>query len=300
LSLAGHFLFGRTMRLTVATPVPTPGNYRDTTFDVVAINGADDRKNPGNRVRFRARKSHTKEPNTCEVTVTNLAPATRASLEKKGVKVQIEAGYSTAVAVYFVGDVRTCDHKRAGPDWDTVLKCGDGDRAFRFAQVSTSWAAGTTASVILTELADKLGLRVGNVPARISDFSLRFEAGYVAEGATQRAIDRLVTSLGFTWSIQDGELQVLASGQALGAGQIPLVDVEHGLIGSPEAGSPEKKGHAGTISFKSLLLDRRPGQLVHLKSERYDADIRIKKIDHDADIIGPSWYSDITGVIHGG
>lgn len=298
--MSDEVLWGRRCRLTIALPTDLEGDFDGVKPNAIEINGADDPTAPGMRVQFKITASTQKEPNTSEITVTNLAPDHRAALQQKGVKVQLEAGYeATGMAVYFRGDARTVDHLRDKADWNTKIKCGDGDRAFRYAQASESFAADTSAADVLKYLAGQLGLQLGNVPAKVADFSVRFGSGYVVEGSVQRSLDRLVKSLGFTWSIQEGGLQVLAPGEAV-ASAVPLITSFTGLVGSPEMGSPEKKGKPQLLKFKCMLTPVRPGGLVALRSERYDGQVRVNKVEHSGDIRGQEWYTTIEGVLHGG
>ena len=290
-----QLLFDRRVKLTLAVPVATLGDFKTTTSDVLEISGQDDPANPGLRLTFKITKTAKPDPNGNEVTVYNLAPATRARLQKKGVKLILEAGYAaTGLQRLFSGDVRTADHVREGTDWASKLKCGDGERSYQNARLTKSFAAGTGAGDVLLALARATGLAIGNVPTEVANLTTTFQTGYCVSGPLSRSIDRLVSSLGCTWSIQDGAIQVLSPGGTFGA-QIPQIDVTSGLVGSPEMGSPEKKGGAALIKFKSLLLAVRPGGRVKLVSDQYNGVVTLKKVTHDGDTAGGNWYTEMEG-----
>lgn len=292
-------LYGRKCKVTIAIPVSTPGDFAHVTSDVIEINGGDDPENPGMRVQFEISRNSEKDPNTSQVIVTNLAPSTRGQLQKKGVKLTLEAGYeSVGTSRLFIGDVRTTDHVRNGSDWDTTMKLGDGERAFKFARVSESFSPGVGAGDVLQYLAQQSGLAIGNIPTVVANLTTSFDQGYVAYGKWGNVFDRLVKSLGYVWSIQDGALQVLLPGQSNTAA-VPNITPDSGLIGSPEMGTPEKKGKPALLKFRSLLTPVIPGGQVHLQSLRYDAFVRVKKVKHTGDTHGNEWYSDIEGVILG-
>lgn len=290
-------LYGRRARLTLAIPVSTPGDFTHVTTDVLEIQGGDDPANPGMRIQFEVAKTVEKEPNTSKVVVSNLSPTTRAGLQKKGVKVTLEAGYvATGMSRIFVGDARTIDHVRNGPDWDTTIKLGDGERSIRFARFNESFAPGTSAGDVLTALANASGLAVGNVPDVVANLTT-FDQGYAVSGRVDKSLDRLVKSLGYKYSVQDGALQILTPGQALNS-SVPDVSPSTGLIGSPEMGTPEKKGQPALLKFRSLLVPVIPGGKVKLTSERYDGVfVRIKKVKFTGDTHGGEWYSDMEGTI---
>jgi hypothetical protein len=295
----GKELFGRLARVTLAVPVATAGDFGGTTFNQIQINSSDDPVAPGLRIQFSVNKSEEKEPNTSTVTITNLSPSTRGQVQQKGVKLILEAGYkATGLSRIFIGDVRTADHVRKGADWESVLRVGDGERSFRFARCNESFAPGTSSADVLRYLAGQMGISLGNVPAKLASFTTTFDHGYSVFGPAQGALDTLIKSLGFTWSIQDGNLQVLAPGETLDL-PIPEIGPDSGLVDSPEMGTPEKKGKPALCKFKCLLLPTKPAAKVRLKSLRYDGQLRVKKCNFDGDTDGKAWHTTIEGTILG-
>lgn len=289
-------LYGRRCRVVISIPVAS--DYHSTTTDELEVNGGEGGAGAqGLRVAFKIEKSDGKEPNNSEITLTNLSPDTRGRLQKKGVKVTVEAGYdATGVSRIFRGDVRSIDHVRNGSDWDTKIKCGDGERAWRFARVHESFAANTGAGDVLDYLANASGLQIGNSPSVVANLTTRYGHGYVVSGKWKDEMDKLVRSIGYTWSVQDETLQVLLPGQASTAA-VPFVSPDSGLIGSPEFGTPEKKGKPALVKFKSLLIPTLPGARVHLKSERYDGNVRVKKVSFEGDTHGGAWYTTFQGTL---
>lgn len=291
-------LYQRRCRLLISVPVDTPGDFTHTTTNEIEINGGvtDIVGKPGMRVTFNITRTDKKEPNTNKVVVTNLSASTRSALQTKGVKLTLEAGYaSVGTTRIFRGDVRTVDHVRNDASWDTTFQVGDGERAYQNARVGESFAPGTNGNVILNYLANASGLQIGNV-ADVDLSRVRFDSGYVVAGKWQQAMQRFCASVGYSWSVQDETLQVLApDGEQ--PGLIPLISPQTGLIGSPEMGSPETKGKPQLVKFVSLLKPARPGGLVHLKSDRYDSDVRIKKVNMRGDTHGDDWYTEYEGII---
>jgi hypothetical protein len=297
--MANEALFDRRVRLTIATPVKSATDFKTTTTDIVEINGGktDDVNFPGLRVKFNIDKSLEKQPNTSEVIVTNLSPSRRSSLQQKGVRVLLEAGYrSTGVKRLFSGDVRTADHVRNGGDWDTTLKLGDGERAWQFARVDESFAPGVRFADVLRTVARATGIELGNAEKQAASIDRVFDQGYIVAGSAFRALDKLITSIGKEFSIQDGQLQILDPYETLDL-PIPEVTKDSGLIGSPEMGSPATKGKPALLRFKCLLLPVRPGAKVKLKSLRYDGFIRVHKVSHGGDTHAGEFYSTIDGSI---
>jgi hypothetical protein len=298
-ALSGSALLDRRCRLTIANPVATPADFAHTLTDVIEIDGGttDQADVPGMRVVFKIDKTDKKEPNTSEIKVYNLSPTRRASLQKIGVKVLLEAGYKeTGITRYASADVRTVDHVREGADWVTTLKLGDGERAWKFARVYESWAPGTRVADVLKRLASAMGIETGNVDAQANALGARLDQGYAVAGSAARGLDQFVRSLGKVWSVQDGQLQILDPYAAVDL-PIPEITPQTGLVGSPEMGSPPTKGKPALLKFKSLLVPTKPGAKVKLKSERYDGFVLVHKCSFEGDTHGGDWYTSIEGTI---
>lgn len=293
-------LFGRRARLTLVVPPERSFSTTEPGVNAAVIDGTDEPGALGLRVTATVTKTTQKEPNSAEVVVYNLAPVTRGQLQQRGVRLILEAGYrGTGLALLFVGDVRTADHVRDGSDWRTVLRCGDGERAFRFARASLSFRGGTTVGDVVRSLADSLGLALGNAEQKAAALKQVLYQGWAAHGAASTELERVLTAAGLSYSIQDGALQLLGVGEGL-TQSVPQISPETGLVGSTELGSAEKKGKPQGLRFRSLLLpSARPGGRVHLVSERYDGVFRLRRVEHRLDTHGGDWYSDFDAVADG-
>lgn len=297
--MAGDLLFGRICKLTINIPVASTTDFSDVTPNQIEINSESTPEAQGLRVQFKINKSTQKEPNNSEITVTNLSPTNRGKLQVKGVKVILEAGYiDTGLTRLFYGDARTIDHLRDGADWKTVFKLGDGERAYRNARISQSFSGGAGASDVLNYLGAQSGLAIGNVSEAAAGLSTTFDQGYVLHGKWSDEMQKLANAVGFTWSIQNGALQVLAPGESI-PGVVPEISPESGLIGSPEMGTPEKKGKPGLLEFKCLLQPMVPGGRIKIVSKRYNGFITIKKLEFEGDTESGPWYSSGKGVLNG-
>lgn len=297
---SGNALFDRRCRLTIVTPVSTPNDFKNVTSDVVEIDGgvSDDRLAAGMRITFKIKKKLKKEPNTGEIEVYNLNQDRRSSLQQKGVKVRLEAGYKdTGFTQYFAGDVRTVDHIRKDGDWVTTLRLGDGERAWNYARVSESFAPGTLKGDVLRAVGKALGVEAGNLEKQAARLSGAFDQGFTAFGSTARSMELLVTSLGLNWSIQDGQIQILKLDEVL---DLPVEEItpDTGLVGSPEMGTPTKKGGPALVQFTALLRPTKPGAKVKLSSERYPTGfVKVVNCDFDGDTMGGEWYTKIDGEV---
>lgn len=293
-------LYGRRCRLIIQTPANEAGNFSSTLNTAVEINGGeDDPTRPGLRVQFKIVKTDSKEPNCSTITVTNLAPNTRARLQNKGNKVILEAGYAaTGVTRIFYGDARSIDHVREGADWNTLMRVGDGERSYRNAVMSQSFSANARTSDVLLAVANASGLGLGNTETVASQLTAQFYHGYVAKGKVSQVLDKLIKSLGYTWSIQNNSIQILAPNTPASTTNAYELSQETGLIGSPEMGSPQSK-NKGTawLKFKALIFPIKPGDTVLLKSSRYNGRVLLKKVEYAGDTHGNEWYAEMWGLI---
>lgn len=255
------------------------------------------------RTSFHVTKSHKKEPNTAEVTITNLSEARRRTLQQKGVRFILQAGYEgSGVGVIFSGDARTVEHKKDGSSWHTTIKTGDGERAFQFARSNESFAEGTRLSDVVRRLAGNMGIGLGNLNKIADSIPGQFSSGYAAFGPSSKELDKVLTQAGFEWSIQDNELLILKPDQNNGS-SVPDIGPDSGLIGSPEYGSPEsihqqiKKTGKPLLKIKCLLnTDVKVSSQVNVRSDRHRGPVIVRKLEHIGDTHGGDWYTIFDGV----
>lgn len=267
------------------------------------------------RIQFKVKKSLKKEPNTCEISVSNLNEQSRSALQKGKIKVVLEAGYPDNISQVFAGDSRTVDQVLKGATWDTKVTCGDGERAYRYLRVAESFRPGTKVADVVQQVADALGLKVVGQTSALKAVTEQFVHGYSPFGKVATELDHLLTSRGFTWSIQDGQLQILQVDGTTNHSVIRLAE-DTGLIGSPEHGNVEKQaplaqmsGDAADVDFsvtakrrtgpavlkvKSLLQPGlHPGGKVQVEARGIKGLFRIEQVEHTGDTFGGEWYSEL-------
>ena len=246
----------------------------------------------GLRVQFKVKKTLQKEPNTCDVNIFNLTAQHRAGLQVTGTPLILEAGYGTALVRVFSGQVRLADSTREGPDWISKIQCGDGEVTYRYATVSAAFGKGSPVAVVFKKVAEATGLDVSQALASFASPET-FAQGYAAHGPARVEMDRLLKGRGYTWSIQDGKLQVI-KGAATVPGEVVELNASSGLVGSPEHGTPEKKGAPAALKVKCLLQPQLvPGSLLKLSAETVKGNFRVETVSHTGDTHGGEWYSDL-------
>ncbi len=241
----------------------------------------------GLHVRFKVEKSLKKDPNTCNITVFNLGPELRASLEKsKDTPIRLDAGYGGENTLLFLGRIRTATSTTEGPDIVTTIEGGDGEAQIQKSRVSVSIAPKTPANVIMNMLSSAFGLGAGNSAAfaeKIKDQPL-FPGGTVFTGSASQAMDTITRAAGLSWSVQDGQIQVIHRKDPL-EGLAFELSPDSGLVGSPSVDSK------GVVNFQSLLMpNMRPGAKVSFKTRHIGGFYRLQKITFDGDFAGLAWY----------
>jgi hypothetical protein len=240
---------------------------------------------------FSVKKNLKSQANTVDLKIYNLSDANSSAIQSlPQAVVQIDAGYVGQKSTLFLGDVRTHTVVRENEDLVTHMGAGDGEKAMQHARISQPFHKGSTIQQVLTALATALGVDPGNVPqaaAQLAPFGSMFTMGTVLHGSAARELTRVLSSVGYDWSIQNGKLQVLSIKQAL-IGQAILLTPFSGLLDSP---SIDKDG---MLNCKALMQpDIFPGRLLVLTSESLQGQFRVEETTHTGDTHESDWSVDI-------
>jgi hypothetical protein len=245
------------------------------------------------RVSVSIEKNLGSEPNTCSVTIFNLNEESRAFAQRKPLYVRVDAGYGENLERLFVGELRWGQSVKTPTTWETTLQLGDGDRSFRYGRVSQSFMKGADALSAVRATARAMGLTPKMSPATALKLRRQYAGGLVLEGPAQRELSRTLAPFGLSWSIQDGELQILATEEAR-LDQALVISEETGMIGSPEFGVPENPKKAPTLHVRTFLKPAiRPGGRIVVESRAISGLFRVQRVVHTADTFGRGWHSEI-------
>lgn len=185
------------------------------------------------RGRFSVRYATVQSPNSAEIIITNLSEATAQKINKEGQKVTLTAGYEDGHAIIFSGNIV---QKRVGREnpVDTYLSiiAEDGSRAYNYATVSKTLAAGSTfrdqVDVVL-EAMKPHGVTAGY----IADLgSKKMPGPRTLFGMARDVMRDIATSTGATWTIENGKLDVVKA-NASKPGDVIVLNSTTGMIGRP-------------------------------------------------------------------
>lgn len=248
------------------------------------------------RVAFEVVKTRTSDPNTCEVTISNLAEHTRAEFARKPLYVQLDAGYDGHAQRLFAGDLHWGASQRDGATWSTRLALGDGLRALSFANVSRSFRGGVSAYDGVRECAAALGLPLRVSPAVQAALRAQYAGGLAMHGRARDNLDRLLDPVGAEWSIQDGRLQVLLASEVRSE-QAFVVSEQTGLVGSPSTAAPTDKGGKPVTTLRTLLYPAiNPGARIKVQSQAVSGILKVRRVSHSGDTHGEDWTTEIEAV----
>lgn len=241
------------------------------------------------RIAFKIEKHLAKDPNTCELTITNANDATRAQLCRSPLVIRIDAGHvqDAGARHLFTGSLRHGYSKHEGANWHTVLNLADGAAAFDGARASKAFVRGTSAIQALRYVAGTMGLDLPSEVQLSAELQRQFATGLTLLGQSADEMTRLLAPFGYSWSIQDGRLIVLRDEQAA-PGTALLISQETGLIGSPQFATPSKgdlkKNKPAKLTFRTILYPQiTPGFLVSVQSRAIDGIFRAERVTHTGD-----------------
>ena len=274
------------------------------------------------RIHFNVQNSDVETPNNASIRVYNLSQTTINNIQTANggeyKNVTLSAGYENGnFGVIFQGTIRQYKIGREN-NKDTYLDilAADGDVGYNQGFVNTNMAAGTT---IQQRIATVVGAMPGLLPGYNPDFSQKQFVtqlrGRVLFGMARAQLSRLTSSLDYTWSIQNGQVNMIPK-----TGYLPSTPVKinrmTGLVGLPEQTD-------GGIKLTCLLNSGlRIGGLVQLNNDEIqklmqqnpdaapiaynqwagfqyntplskDGFYRAYVVEHEGDSRGGPWYSNL-------
>jgi hypothetical protein len=316
-------LFGRTCTLTLGTTQINLAQRSIVANVAAQLTGSQvgPEESGGLAVVFRVKKNLKPEPNTVEIKVWNLSPATRHMLEQPPLfsgsglsqtqivgalvgalngtatlpppllPVQLDVGYGGDNHTIYLGQLRGATSEIDGPNIITSISSGDSEQAFAAQRVNFTMPAQATAQQVFATAAQAVGVGAGNVAQAIA--AAKATTGGPARkfmGAASRIFGQHARANGLQWSVQDGALQVMPIGQAVGTAATAVVlNAQSGLIGSPSI------DNKGIVKCEALIQPGlTPGLPLVIQSANVNGAFRIE----DSEFNGATWGAPWTVTIH--
>jgi hypothetical protein len=192
------------------------------------------------RITFQVRQFDAATPNLATIRVYNLSDKTALMIQKEFQYVALQAGYEGGnYGQIFQGTVK--QFKKGRIDAITTfleMFCSDGDQAWNFAQVNSSFAAGTTFqqqinAIMKTSMSQFLTApQTPELPQGLG--GLTTARGRVSFGIAQSTLNDLALSTNTTFKIVNGQV-IFTTMTGYDPGAAIQLNVESGLVLVPEA-----------------------------------------------------------------
>jgi hypothetical protein len=218
----------------------------------------------------------------------NIPPEAKGAPTRKGLFVELQAGYQGLVRTILTGNA-TGGSEYLAPDWVTNLEILDGEAALRQSTFQRSYPAGFSVNRIIQDVVQSFGLPVGYVKPVITADVVSF--GQTFNTSNRKVLDDFAAKYKFRWNVQNGAINLFDRDTGLLQPAVQLTP-RTGLIGSPIR---TDKG----INFKCLLIPLIvPGGKVRLEQNTvYTGELLVQKIVYTGDTHGSDWTLDVEATI---
>lgn len=186
------------------------------------------------RIKFVVKRSDTMTPNVADIRVYNLEEKTAIRIRDEFKRVILQAGYEGNFGVIFQGNIKQVILGReSATDTFIDIVAGDGDRAYNFAVVNTTIAAGASqgdqVNAAVKAMSDK-GVTAGH----LGEFSAeKLPRGKVMYGNARNYLRDVAQTSDKTWSIQDEKITFVSKKSYLPGERVVLTS-KTGMIGTPQ------------------------------------------------------------------
>lgn len=186
------------------------------------------------RCKFVIKRSDTMTPNVADIRVYNLDQKTALRIRNEFKRVILQAGYESNYGVIFQGNIKqVIIGRESATDTFIDIVAGDGDRAYNFAIVNSTIAAGGTqadqAQAAISAMAPK-GVSAGF----LGDFpEEKLPRGKVLYGNARNYLRDVAQTSDKNWSIQDEKVTFVSKKSYLPGERVVLTS-KTGMIGTPQ------------------------------------------------------------------
>lgn len=187
------------------------------------------------RFTFSVQNADTQSPNNASIRVYNLSDATARKVQGEFSRVVLQAGYEeTGYGVIFDGTIKQFRFGREDAKTKYLdILAADGDLGYNFGVINKTLAAGSSSGERVQALTDALRQR-GVVAGKGLDATGGvLPRGKVLFGMARDLMRNEARALGSTWSIQNGQVQVVPLSGYLEGDAVDLNSLS-GMIGIPE------------------------------------------------------------------
>jgi hypothetical protein len=227
---------------------------------------------------------------TAKFKAYNLAEATRKGI-KRGDVIILNAGYEGDVGAIFVGQVSACSHKHQNTEWITEISATAAMDQWLSAKVSKTYAKGSTAKEIVSDLLNIFGLEIGEFTLAVNKV---YDRGLVCSGKVKDELKKIVVNdCKSRFLIRTGSVYINdpSSGLANGIVLTPQSgllfsgdEVEESVVavGSDSQKSSSTKSEEGNFVTRECLLNYHigPAEQITIQSKSLNGRFIVAKGKH--------------------
>lgn len=296
-------LFGRSCELTIGVPpasAPTAAKINSMVANGSWNDAAQGLAFDGFHIEFDISRNLKAEPNKAKIIIYNLSDQTRLALSgKTPLVVKLDVGFEGNNETIYLGTVRSAWTQKDNNGVDIIGHIESGDSEVNMQVGRIAYAQGPKAAKIsitaaLDAIVSALGVGAGNLLEAAPTFTragLAMLDSNALHGHAKQRLTDLCRSVGFSWSIQNGSIQILPIGGVLNNAVAIDLDSTTGLIGSPSVDS------AGVLSATCLITPGLvPGTVVNMNALYVKGAYKVTQTRHYGATKGNDWAIDFQGV----
>lgn len=186
------------------------------------------------RCKFSVKRSDTMTPNVADIRVYNLEENTAIRIRDEFRNVILQAGYEGNYGVIFKGNIKqVIIGRESATDTFIDIIAGDGDRAYNFAVVNATVAAGATQRDVVNTAVQSMNSK-GVTEGHIGDMpTAQLPRGKVMFGNARNFLRDVADMTDKSWSIQDEKVTFVPKKSYLPGERVVLTS-KTGMIGTPQ------------------------------------------------------------------
>lgn len=241
-------------------------------------------------IHFQIQKSDCETPNTSKINLWNLSPEHLAVLNEKDCIATLRAGYGNRMPLISVGAVSYIQTTLDGSDRMTAIETIDGRIELRDNFVSLSYGGRIHSRKILEDISEKMGITM--IVSHAAELII-LPNGFFFVGAAKDALGKICGANKFTWSIQNGILQITKKGNPISK-EVFVLSPDSGLIRIPQKicyGSDGSFAEGQTGYEVQFFMNGaiNVNDYVRLESETVKGYFRVHSVLADGDNFDGSW-----------
>jgi len=252
--------------------------------------GAAGREISGLRIAFAIERDSSSESNAATIQIWNLSETSRAEILRSGATVSLEAGYGRELGMIFQGNDFKVNIRRELPDVVTEIKTQDGGFQLRSNIVNIGFELGSSIRDVVSQIMGTFQDLTTNAKEILTVPADQLSEGWIASGTAKKVLDDLLKPRGIQWSVQDGEIRLVADDKTSNDGAVRLSAGTVTLKGTGLVGSPTKT-EDGIIVTSLLNPKIRPYRQIVVESRDIDGIYKVDKVTHRGDSWGGDWYT---------